>query len=78
MLAVVNEAGNTKDPDKQDGERTDIGRSAQLSRQYRAFSPSKPHLRDSQRSPLFTFVQSEGNLLANVTTDAESRQRDGV
>jgi hypothetical protein len=40
MLAVVNEAGNTKDPDKQDGERTDIGRSAQLSRQYRAFSPS--------------------------------------
>ena len=37
-----------------------------------------PHLRDSQRSPLFTFVQSEGNLLANVTTDAESRQRDGV
>jgi CRP/FNR family transcriptional regulator, cyclic AMP receptor protein len=37
-----------------------------------------PHLRDSQRSPLFTFVQSEGNLLANVTTDAESRQQDGV
>ena len=37
-----------------------------------------PHLRDSQRSPLFTFVQSEGNLLANLTTDAESRQRDGV
>jgi hypothetical protein len=52
MLAVVNEAGNTglalspgreirfQDPDKQDGERTDIGRSAQLSRQHRAFSPS--------------------------------------
>jgi CRP/FNR family transcriptional regulator, cyclic AMP receptor protein len=37
-----------------------------------------PHLRDSQRSPLFTFVQSEGNLLANVTTDAESRQQDGI
>jgi len=37
-----------------------------------------PHLRDSQRSPLFTFVQSEGNLLASLTTDVESRQRDGV